>query len=87
MVIIRNAGINWKEGTIMGMRFRKSFKVAPGVKINLNSSSASVSVGGKHLRTTVNTKGQKTTSVGTPIVKRSRLTRVHPHNSLIFLNQ
>lgn len=67
MVIIGNAGRNWKEGTIMGMRFRKSFKVAPGVKINLNSSSTSVSVGSKHLRTTVNTKGQKTTSIGTPI--------------------
>jgi len=32
----------------MGFRFRKSFKVLPGVKINLGGKSAGVSVGGKY---------------------------------------
>lgn len=32
----------------MGLRFRKSFKIAPGIKFNLGSKSAGVSIGGKH---------------------------------------
>lgn len=32
----------------MGKRFRKSIKVAPGVKVNLGKKSVGVSVGGKH---------------------------------------
>lgn len=32
----------------MGLRFRKSFKIAPGVKLNLGSKSAGFSIGGKH---------------------------------------
>lgn len=51
----------------MGMRYRKSIKVAPGVKINLNKKSASVSVGGKGFRKTFNTNGQTTTSVNLPV--------------------
>lgn len=50
----------------MGLRFRKSFKVAPGVKLNIGKKSAGVSVGGKGFRTSVSSSGRKTTSVGVP---------------------
>lgn len=50
----------------MGLRFRKSFKVAPGVKINLNKKSTSVTFGGKGVHKTYSSSGKKTTSVGIP---------------------
>ena len=34
----------------MGTRFRRSFKVAPGVRVNLNKKSASISFGPKGLK-------------------------------------
>lgn len=51
----------------MGLRYRKSIKVAPGVKVNLNRKSASVSVGGKGFHKTFNSNGQTTTSVNLPV--------------------
>ncbi len=48
----------------MGLRFRKSFKVAPGVKVNLNKKSTSVTFGGKGVHHTVSSSGKKTTTVG-----------------------
>ena len=51
----------------MGLRFRKSIKVAPGVKINLNKKSTSVTLGKKGAHYTVNSKGKKTASVGIPV--------------------
>lgn len=51
----------------MGIRYRKSIKVAPGVKINLNRKSASVTVGGKGFHKTYNSNGQTTTSVNLPV--------------------
>ncbi len=50
----------------MGFRFRKSFKVAPGIKLNIGKKSAGVSVGGKGFRTSLSSSGRKTTSVGVP---------------------
>lgn len=50
----------------MSLRFRKSFKVAPGVKLNLNKKSASVTFGGKGFHHTLNSSGRETTSVGIP---------------------
>ena len=50
----------------MGLRFRKSFKVAPGVKVNLSKKSAGVSIGGKGAHISTNTSGRKTTTVGIP---------------------
>ncbi len=50
----------------MGFRFKKSFKIAPGVKLNLNKKSAGITLGGKGAHYTVNTKGKKTSSVGIP---------------------
>ena len=50
----------------MGLRYRKSAKIAPGVKLNLNKKSASVSIGTKGLRTTYSTTGKRTNTVGIP---------------------
>ena len=40
----------------MGLRVRKSIKVAPGVKLNVGKKSVGVSVGGKHGGVSVNSK-------------------------------
>ena len=50
----------------MGFRFRKSIKLAPGVRVNLGKKSASVSVGGKGAHYTVSSTGRRTSSVGIP---------------------
>ena len=50
----------------MGTRFRRSFKVAPGVRVNLNKKSASISFGPKGLKHTVSTTGKSHTTVGIP---------------------
>ncbi len=50
----------------MGLRFRKSFKIAPGVKLNVGRKSAGISLGTKGARVSINTKGRKTTTVGIP---------------------
>lgn len=50
----------------MGFRFRKSFKVAPGVKLNFNKKSTGVTFGGKGLHYTINSSGKSTTSAGIP---------------------
>ncbi|KNF08521.1 protein of unknown function DUF4236 [Gottschalkia purinilytica] len=50
----------------MGFRFRKSFKIAPGVKINIGKKSTSLSLGGKGARYTISSTGRKTTTVGIP---------------------
>lgn len=50
----------------MGLRFRKSMKIAPGVRVNFGKKSTSVSFGGKGARYTVSSSGRKTASVGIP---------------------
>lgn len=47
-------------------RFRKSVKIAPGVKLNFNKNSTSVTFGGKGAHYTVNSKGTRTASLGIP---------------------
>lgn len=56
----------------MGVRIRasKSFKIAPGVKLRVNAKSTSVTLGGKGMHYTVNSKGRRTTTAripGTPM--------------------
>jgi hypothetical protein len=46
----------------MGFRFRRSFKMLPGVKINLSKSGASVSLGGRGFHYTVGAKGTRVTA-------------------------
>lgn len=43
----------------MGIRVRKSFKVAPGVRVNMGKKSSSISVGNKYAHTTISTSGSK----------------------------
>lgn len=50
----------------MGLRFRKSIKIAPGVKLNLNKKSSSITFGGKGIHHTISSTGKKTTTVGVP---------------------
>ena len=47
------------------IRFRKSIKLAPGVKLNVNKKSVSLTTGTRGLHHTVGTKGSRTT-VGIP---------------------
>jgi|ERR1700687_3504388 len=49
----------------MGFRFRRSFKVAPGFRLNLSKSGVSTSVGRRGLWFTIGRRGTRTT-VGIP---------------------
>lgn len=50
----------------MGFRFRRSVKIAPGVKLNFGKKSTSVSFGGKGAHYTISSTGRKTATVGIP---------------------
>ncbi|MBR1797594.1 MAG: DUF4236 domain-containing protein [Clostridiales bacterium] len=50
----------------MGLCFRKSITVAPGVKLNLSKSGVSCSFGKKGIRETISSTGRSTTSIGIP---------------------
>ena len=45
----------------MGLRFRKSVKIAPGLKLNLSKSGGSLSIGGKGAIVNVNNRGVRST--------------------------
>lgn len=51
----------------MGFRFRRTFKILPGVKLNINKDSIGLSVGPRGAKVTVNSKGKgMRTTVGAP---------------------
>lgn len=50
----------------MGLNFRKSIKLADGVKLNVGKKSASVSVGKKGAHVNVSSTGRKSITVGIP---------------------
>ncbi|WP_433957784.1 DUF4236 domain-containing protein [Cytobacillus horneckiae] len=50
----------------MGFGFRKSFKIAPGVRFNVSHRSVGASVGVKGLRYSVNSRGQSRTTASIP---------------------
>ena len=50
----------------MGLRFRKSVSLFPGVKLNFGTTGMSVSTGVPGFRKTFHTSGRVTTSVGIP---------------------
>lgn len=50
----------------MGWKFRKSVKIAPGVRLNVSNKSTSISVGGKGYRKTYSSTGRTTTTVRIP---------------------
>lgn len=47
-------------------RFKKSFKIAPGVKLNINKKSFGLTIGKRGAHYTINSKGKRTTSIGIP---------------------
>lgn len=50
----------------MGFRFRKSVKIAPGVRLNLGKKSAGISFGGKGAGVSINSKTGTTSRVSIP---------------------
>lgn len=50
----------------MGLRMRKSIKIAKGVRLNLGKSGASLSFGTRGLRYTIHSSGRRTSSIGIP---------------------
>jgi len=50
----------------VSFRFRKQFKLLPGVKVNVNKESTSFTLGPRGAHVTYNSRGQRTTSVGVP---------------------
>ncbi|WP_441255756.1 DUF4236 domain-containing protein [Tardiphaga sp. 285_C5_N1_2] len=53
------------QGANMAIRFRKSFSIAPGLRLNIGKKSASVRIGVKGLGFTTGTAGN-TVTVGNP---------------------
>ena len=60
----------------MGFRFRKSIKIAPGVKLNLGKKSTGISVGNKFGGVSINTKTGVTTRVSAPGTGMSYTSRI-----------
>lgn len=50
----------------MAWRFHKSIRILPGVKINLNRKSTSLTIGGHGIHKTFSSTGRRTTSIGIP---------------------
>ena len=50
----------------MSLRYRKSIKIAPGLKLNVTKTGLGMTVGGKGAHYSVHTGGRRTTSVGIP---------------------
>ncbi|WP_147532983.1 DUF4236 domain-containing protein [Bacillus marasmi] len=50
----------------MGLRFRKSFKIAPGIRMNVGKKGVGVSFGGKGLRYSIHSSGKRTATAGIP---------------------
>ena len=46
----------------MAIRFRKSFKVAPGIRVNVSKSGVSTSIGKKGLTANLSKKGTRVTA-------------------------
>ncbi len=63
------------------LRARRSIKVAPGFKINLNKRSVGVTVGTRGAHTSINTSGRRTTTVGAPGTGLSIIDRHDVHGS------
>ncbi|SOB98595.1 uncharacterized protein DUF4236 [Ureibacillus xyleni] len=50
----------------MGFNFRKSVKIAPGVRLNVGKKSSSISFGSNGLRYSISSNGKRRTTVGIP---------------------
>lgn len=69
----------------MGMKFRKSIKIAPGVKVNLGKKSVGMSIGGKYGGMSINSKTGAKARVSAPGTGLSYTTKIgsasHASNS------
>lgn len=70
----------------MGFRFRRSVKITPGIRLNFNKKSTSITMGTRGVHHTINSSGTKTTSVGLPGSGLSYTTRINPKQSSLDLN-
>ncbi len=50
----------------MGLRFRRSLKIAPGVRLNISKRSVGASVGPRGAKLSANTRGEARRTVGIP---------------------
>ena len=50
----------------MALRYRKSIKLGPGVRLNVGKKSAGLSFGTTRARYSVSTSGRRTATVGAP---------------------
>ena len=50
----------------MGWRFRRTKQILPGVRLNFNKNSTSITFGGRGAKYTISSTGKKTASVGIP---------------------
>ena len=50
----------------MGLRFRRTLKIAPGLRLNFNKNSIGLSIGPRGAKYTINSSGRRTASVGIP---------------------
>jgi hypothetical protein len=50
----------------MAFRFRKQFKILPGIKVTLSKRSIGVTAGVRGAHVSINTKGRITRTVGVP---------------------
>ena len=55
-----------KDASAMTIRFRRSLKIAPGVHINFNKNSTSLSLGPRGAHYTMSSTGRRTVSAGLP---------------------
>ena len=65
----------------MGIRFRKSFSLAPGVKLNVGKKSAGISVGGKYGGVSANTRTGARTRISAPGTGVSYSTKIGSSSS------
>lgn len=65
----------------MGFNMRKSFKIAPGVRVNVGKKSMGISVGCRGARYSVNSKTGARATVGIPGTGISYSTNLKNHNS------
>lgn len=65
----------------MGLRVRKSFKIAPGVRVNVGKKSAGISFGTRGCRYSVNSRTGATATVGIPGTGISYSTKAYKKNS------
>lgn len=65
----------------MGFRFRRSIKIVPGIRFNINKESTSITMGTRGVHHTINSSGSKTTSVGLPGSGLSYTTRTGSKSS------